>query len=535
MRKGGPMNIILELAGGHRLELAVQPGQTLSQAVYASGLVRAPALCSGLGRCGQCRVAFVRPEQTPPASPVERELLSASELTQGWRLGCRHPVADGLSLRLPEHIEPLSAIKPGPSGPPATAEAANLALDLGSTSLEWEIITPAGQKIAAGRELNPQMGAGGEIMSRLAYAAVPAHAQTMSRLILDRLRAFVRQAGRPIDRLCVAGNPAMLYLMLNLPLTGLSSAPYHLDFKGGCFLLPAPDLPETYIPPLCSAFIGADLTAGLAFLEQGRAGRPAYPYVLADLGTNGECLLAVDPDTYLAASVALGPALEGVGLTFGQTAGPGVIVDYTLSPAGLKAQALPGPPESGRPAETAVVRPGLSGTAYLALLLNLRRLGLLEQDGRFNQHPDLPIAAKVAAGFSQIQQQTVLNLTPDLYLSSQDVEQILKVKAAFNLALSALLAAAGLTPAALSKIYLAGALGEHVRQDALAGLGFVPPGANIEVLGNAALKGAGLLLADPAARTWLERLAPRIKTLNLAGQETFGRQFIDRMVFDYVD
>ncbi|MDL2209816.1 hypothetical protein LJC26_03315, partial [Desulfovibrio sp. OttesenSCG-928-O18] len=57
------------LSGGGVTEAAPPPGfadtvlpllgATLAETIYLSGLFAPPALCSGLGRCGLCRVRFI--------------------------------------------------------------------------------------------------------------------------------------------------------------------------------------------------------------------------------------------------------------------------------------------------------------------------------------------------------------------------------------------------------------------------------------------------------------------------------------------
>ena len=66
----------------------------------------------------------------------------------------------------------------------------------------------------------------------------------------------------------------------------------------------APDLPPARIPPLLAPFVGADISAGMAAIAFG-PDPPRYPYLLADLGTNGEFALALSPEEYLLASVPM--------------------------------------------------------------------------------------------------------------------------------------------------------------------------------------------------------------------------------------
>ena len=414
-----------------------------------------------------------------------------------------------------------------------------MAIDLGTTSIHWAAQTATGVLLSQGQGLNPQMGLGSEVMSRLAYAARPSGAATLSGLVLARLRSLVRGAeaahGVTITRLCVAGNSAMTYLLLGLPpetIAGLARAPYHLDYTGGDERQLAPDtpdgLPTTLIPPLLAPFVGADLSAGLAALHFAPQGPPAYPYLLADLGTNGEFVLALSPDTYLLASVPLGPALEGVGLRHGRVAGPGAVRAFALTPAGLRPEYIgraPLPDED----------PGITGVGYLSLAATLLRARVLDESGRFVV-PATPLGGRLARGLGHFGGEASLDLGSGFGLPASDVEELVKVKAAFNLALSRLLAEAGLAAGALTSVHLAGAMVEHADTGDLADLGFLPQALAGRVCraGNTALAGARLLLTDPRAWDWVLGLPGRCRTLDLTAEPGFGSLYVERMVLRHV-
>lgn len=271
--------------------------------------------------------------------------------------------------------------------------------------------------------------------------------------------------------------------------------------------------------------MGADLSAGLTAIEYNA--EPTYPFLLADLGTNGEFILVLSPDERLCASVPMGPALEGVGLSFGRTAGPGAITGFTLTPKGLEPKYFNTQRQG---------RPGMTGTGYLSLTAILLRHGVLDETGHFAEG-STPLAAKLAANVTTMNDEPTFRIAEDLHLPASDVEEILKVKAAFNLAMSTLVKKAGFGPSALATIYLAGALGEHVSLDDLETIGFLPPMSKNRVVkaGNTSLKGTERLVTDTNARTFVETLPHTITALDLAGDKTFGDQYLKRMRFTYVD
>lgn len=519
--------IHLLLHDGTRRELAPAPGQTLAQAIFLAGLWDGVPLCAGLGKCGLCRVRFAGP--APEARAEESRRLGAAGVADGWRLSCLHPadVAEGRDIELPEPRRSAARRSVGRAADRVAGPVA-LAVDLGTTSIHWAAVS--GHAItASGQGLNPQMGLGSEVMSRLAFAARPGGAEILRRLALDRLRELVREAGE-VTRLCVAGNSAMTHLLLGLPTDGLARAPYRLDYAGGDLRRLADDLPEALIPPLLAPFVGADLSAGMAalrFAPSGSGGPTEYPFLLADLGTNGEFVLALSESECLLASVPLGPALEGVGLRHGGVAAPGAVRAYALTPAGLAPEHVERPPLKG---ETHI-----TGVGYLSLAAALLRAGVLDETGRFVV-PATPLGRKLAAGLAESGGEKALALPGGMSLAASDVEELVKVKAAFNLAFSRLLAEAGLKPSALRAVHLAGAMGEHVDARDLATLGFLPEvlTGRLARAGNTSLAGARLLLAAPEAWDWVCALPGKCRALDLASDPRFGDLYVERMVLRHV-
>ncbi|MGE4263483.1 MAG: ASKHA domain-containing protein [Desulfovibrio sp.] len=516
---------------GQEMTLQPDPMLTLAQAIFlaptgGAGLWDGVPLCAGLGKCGLCRVRFL--SAPPQPLPEEGRRLGEAALAEGWRLACLHP-ATACHIVLPEpkrsgrpHVQPGAA--------PRAQDEVALAVDLGTTSVHWTALA-GGTTLSSGQELNPQMGLGSEVMSRLGFAARPGGGETLQRLVLNRLRQLAQRAeaetGQPVARLCVAGNSAMTYLLLGLPVNGLARAPYRLDYTGGDDRDIAPDLPQTRIPPLLAPFVGADLSAGLAALTFGPVA-PHYPFLLADLGTNGEFVLALSPNEYLLASVPMGPALEGVGLRHGRTAAPGAVRAFSLTPTGLKPEYIeraPLPDEDG----------GITGVGYLSLVAALLRAGVLDESGRFVV-PATPLGQRLAKGVSRDGGEAVLDVGAGLSLPASDVEELVKVKAAFNLALSRLLAESGLPAGALARVYLAGAMGEHVDARDLASLGFLPEvlAGRLERAGNTSLKGAALLLNSAEAWDWVRALPGKCRALDLTADPGFGSLYVERMVLRHV-
>lgn len=545
------MQLQVSTTDGQTRDIVARPGDTLAQAIYLSGFFAPPPLCSGLGFCGLCRMRFI--SAPPSALPEDERVLGFEAVAAGWRLGCRHKAVSGAHVFIPAMEASASSRS---QTPPSDKIAENLllAVDLGTTSLAWSaleicpVTAGAFYIVRQGQELNPQIGAGSDVLSRLSTAMAPDGGKRLQSITLTALQRIVAELPAPVSRVCLAGNTAMTALTRGASVLGLAAAPYALEFRGHCedFL---PGLPPVYFPPQVSAFIGGDISAGMAFIL---AQKPEFPFVLADLGTNGEFVLALSLEHSLAVSVPLGPALEGIGLSCGALAGVGgdarVITGVELSPQGLQLRTAAAAAglglEFGISPENVPAKDeysGISGTGYLSLTHILRKLNLVLEDGRFNaagvSDPGFsPLARGLAENLRTRNGQLEFELPGGLSLTGTDLEELLKVKAAFSLAAESLLKAAGLKPADLRHCYLAGALGKHVRSADLFGLGFLPDALKadkVSAVGNAALAGAELLLSDPSSRDMVARWAGGVNTLNLTADKTFMSLYLKHMRFAF--
>mgnify|MGYP003605324201 FL=1 len=444
---------------------------------------------------------------TLPPAPCREDLLrlGQADVAAGWRLACRHVVTGPCRIASPGGRAALPRIDP----------ADGVAVDIGTTRIKWALERDgkSGPEYAM---FNPQMAVGSEIMSRLRYAlSSPGARDHLRQSVLSVLREVAGGSGA--SAMAVSGNSTMISLLLDVPLEGLAYAPYTLPWAGGCTLDLDSSLPPVYVPPLLGPFIGADISAGLAFIA---AQGPQYPYVLADLGTNGEFVLALDEGHYVACSVPMGPAIEGVGLCCGEPAAPGVVSRVELGPGGLRWNGAA----------------GISGTGYVSLLALLRRLGIVDDEGHFRPG-SMPLARKVGAHMQDHPLGRIFALQEGVFLAERDIEEFLKAKAGVCVGLKTLVSLAGLNEGDVRTVYLAGALGEHAVPDELAALGFLPEiwRDRVRVAGNTSLGGTLLALRDGAVRQWLAALPGRVRVESLVEREDFGPAFMGAMRFSWED
>lgn len=493
---------------------------------YLFGLpqVKPRPLCTGMGKCGRCKIKYLSP--APELTPLEKVLLTQEEQKNNFRLACKHPLEDNIHIAILDDLQQnatnFALHLPENMTKNLSGETAVLFIDLGTTSIDFEVRSE--QKLfTQGKILNPQMFAGADVMARLYYEHFiekqkPSRLQQILLQYFQKIYAKLENAHILIKEIYLAANPAMTALFSGESTKGLLEAPYYLENKGNKYYH-FKKLPPVYIPPQLSAFIGADALAGLAYILQ------AYPdcnnFLLADLGTNGEFIYYHDGKIY-GASVPLGPALEGVGMRCGSAVhgeGENIILSFALNPFGLS-YSCKGKAEF------------ICGAAYLSLLNILLSTNCINRQGLF-QNPKsgqavTPLGKKILANFKEVNSEKRLYVTENLYCCAEDIENILKVKAAFSSAVELFL-----QKNAIEKIFLSGSLSNHIPLDILENLGFLPRNskAKTSIIGNSSLKGLFSYYTEKNLVSKIEKLSEQAVILDLTSQNEYNALYINNMHF----
>jgi len=486
------------IVNGRNLDL--DSNCTWQKELFVQGFYPNTYLCTGVGRCGQCKLKFLK--QTPEPTVKDQDVLGPEELAQGIRLGCEHQPKSGQEVEVLSQVQGvLDQVK---------TDLQTFGIDLGTTSLKWGGFSKENEFLLLGKRINPQMGAGAEVISRIGFALESlSNKEYLQKVIRKQIQEISLEVWAKSYGL--TGNSVMIYLLLGQDLTGLSAYPFVLSFEGNDWI--ELGAKRYYIPPLLAPFVGADVSAGLVYLE--KEIRPAYPYLFCDFGTNGELVLVKNEEQFFCTSVALGPALEGVGLRFGSVFAPGVVTKFFLSPHGL---GWIGPKEGFK----------VSGSGYLSLVSLLLRTGLLDRFGHWTES---------GGRFKQLAKNLhdrKFYCAKDVYLDEQDIEEILKVKAAISAGTSLLLEKANLCWPELSGIYLSGALGVNFSKEDLIELGFFPLSSEskIRLFSDLALKGLNLiLLKELELVPYCSCLKQKVSCFNLTDDKNFNKLFLTNMQF----
>jgi uncharacterized 2Fe-2S/4Fe-4S cluster protein (DUF4445 family) len=408
------------------------------------------------------------------------------------------------------------------------------AADLGTTKIAGYLVDlETGEELAASGVMNPQIGYGEDVISRLAYAAHrPDGALELGRVVrraLDGLAgSLADEAGVDREQIvdaCVVGNTAMHHLFLGLPTRQLAVAPF-VAAASGSMDVRARDLElgfapgaSVHVPPCVGGFVGADHVAMIMAAGLDRGDRVA---VGVDIGTNTEIALCKPGADHLtSASCASGPAFEGAHIRDGMRAATGAIEAVRLSADLVEVTTIGGAPAVG-----------ICGSGIVDAIAELRRTERINERGRFQR--DAPGVREGDRGLEFVLVRASRSGTGrDIVVSQGDVNEIQLAKGAIAAGVEILLEMTGTPRDSVEELIVAGAFGSYLDLDSALAIGLLPrlPRASLRRVGNAAGAGAKAALVSLRERAHASRIAQRTGYLELTAHPGFQRRFARSMLF----
>lgn len=588
----------------------------VAEAAVGAGLVlNLP--CGGEGVCGKCRVQLRAGAISPTV--VERQVFSASELAEGWRLACQTRVQEPAVVEVPEtsltssfhkilartHAAEPSRLDPavrkvylelplptrhddlpdlvrleqglGPfsiglgllrdlpmrlrsdafrgtavlmdgelidweSGD-TRAQAYGVAVDVGTTTLAAALLDlNTGRQLEVVSRLNPQTRCGDDVLSRILYTQQPAGLTQLQELILaaaDEMIGQLCQATgverRQIYEVTFSGNTTMQQLLCAIDPKPLGEMPF-VPTIGRALSVPADELKlslhargRAIIMPVIGGFVGGDTVAGILATDLDESPGPT---LLVDIGTNGEIVLFANGQLW-ASSTAAGPAFEGARILHGMRGSVGAIEKVVMLDGRLRINVIGDVPPIG-----------LCGSALIDLVAELLRGGVITPEGRLLSAEQLPAdaPADLAARLTMYEGRAAFILAPaeetgtgkPILLTQRDVRELQLASGAIRAGIQLLLKRAGLTPADLDGLLVAGGFGNFVRRKNAQRIGLLPPETprhRIRYQGNTSLAGAQLVALSLEARSLAEDLARRAQHVDLSCDGDFHMTFAEAMIF----
>ncbi len=124
-------------------------------------------------------------------------------------------------------------------------------------------------------------------------------------------------------------------------------------------------------------------------------------------------------------------------------------------------------------------------------------------------------------------------MTGSIYLSQRDVRELQFAKAAIATGWRVLLAEAGLEPADIQQVLLAGSFGSYLSPASAIALGLVPelPVLRIVSAGNVAGEGAKMVLLSMRERAAAMAMVAEVRYVELSDRADFNDAFVDQLQF----
>jgi uncharacterized 2Fe-2S/4Fe-4S cluster protein (DUF4445 family) len=507
------------LITGQRLQLAGEADElTVDPLIRACEIEAPPPTLQDL-RSDLQRLAAVLPHQTVEAEPGVMRQITPFARASDWKL-----------VAFLRDAEIVGVAPPG-------AMPLGLAVDLGTTKVAATLIDlTSGDELAVAGELNPQIGYGEDVISRLTHAhRNPEGGHTLAALVRgaidDLLGQLTEQAGFSRDRVtdaCIVGNTAMTHLLLELPVRQLAVSPYvaatdaALDVKASDLELDAAPGAYVHVLPCIGGFVGAD---HVAMILATRLDQVDHVALGIDIGTNTEIVLA-RPDTGLTSvSCASGPAFEGAHISDGMRAAAGAIEAIELTKDGITLRTVDDAPAIG-----------LCGSGIIDGVAELRRWRLINERGRFDREQRRVRQGRHGPEFLLVPAEQS-GSQRDVVITQEDVNEIQLAKGAIRAGLEILLDGTDTAPGDVKEVIIAGAFGSFLKVQSALDMGLLPhlPNACYQQVGNAALVGARWALISRQARARAQQIAARANYLELTTYPKFSRSFALGMLFPSIE
>lgn len=513
----------------HKRKLSIYYKGSIAEAMRSAGItVETP--CGGHGLCGGCIIKITQGEVDIIES--DRDLIPEELLREGYRLACRSRNFKGditIDVPLTKRQINLKTI------PAKIKGKYGFSVDLGTTTIAISLVNiDEGIEIGSISLLNPQSSYGVDVITRATLVMEDPNAlNILRRIVIEsiavafrRLLQECRVSEEDITKISIAGNSIMEHIFLGNSPVPLTVAPFNIQervpgvmsaresgfmgFKNASIM----------VFPMLGANAGGDTVAGIYYLDMISMSEPS---ILIDIGTNVEMVLAKDGILYATSSPA-GPAFEGGEITFGMRAEEGAIESVEIQDFLLKFRVKGG----GKPK-------GICGSGLISLVAGLLKYDVIDRTGRIRDRDEIAnnLSLRVQPGdrgnIFIIHRDTKISL----YVTQNDIRQLQLAKSAIRSGVELLLNKAGVQSGGIRSVYIAGAFGVAIEEEAIFRTGILSPGfrGKIVHIGDTSLLGAKKFILSNNAEKELKEILDRTRYFELSKEKAFEKEFIKQMNF----
>jgi len=405
-----------------------------------------------------------------------------------------------------------------------------IAVDLGTTTISVQLIDLTQGKILSTKNgYNDQIHCGLDIISRINYACTPERLEDLRTKAMHALNRLIGEAVRELkisaDQICcahISGNTVMTHLLLGLNPEYIRLAPYTPTVlqvspvaAGAVGLAIHPEAMITF-SPCAGSYVGGDITAGILCTDLIRNKDDICLFI--DIGTNGEMVIG-NNEFLISCACSAGPAFEGGTIECGMRATNGAINSVIIDC------------DTGEASYTTIgnEKPqGICGSGMIDLIAGLFLQGWLDAAGKLNRAKSCPsIRIQGRRAYYIVAEGTATRSGKPIVISENDIDNLMRAKAAIHAAAAVLLKQVGLGFADLAKFYVAGSFGRFLNLQNAIIIGLLPdlPVEKFHYLGNTSLLGSYLLLLSEEYRNMQTSLTKRMTYIDLSNFPDFMHEY----------
>lgn len=389
----------------------VKDGTLLSSVLLKSG-ESVPHPCGGKGICRKCIVSVNGRDE----------------------LACRYEIHSSVDV-----VTENPASIHSPTGAVTTDEKTRdmcLALDIGTTTIALALVSADKKEIVRViTETNPQSVYGADVISRIEHCRKNG-VSDIQKILIEKINSMIKRLSVSVTDMYVSGNTVMLHILLGEDCTGMAAAPYTPVFLGkrttDAASLGINNVSLIHTLPCISPFVGADITAGINYIDNGKCN------LLVDLGTNAEIVL-IKEDSFVCTSAAAGPCFEGVSISSGMSATDGAIYSYSEGRIRTIGNSIP---------------KGICGTGLIDIIAFLLRNSVIDENG-FMECDSYEVAE-------------------DIFITQEDIRQFQYAKSAIYSAILTLVTEEKIPLDKIENIYISGGFSSEINIKNAVATGLLP-------------------------------------------------------------
>jgi len=421
-----------------------------------------------------------------------------------------------------------------------------IAIDVGTTTVAAYLCEMnTGKVVSTESMMNPQVGYGEDVMSRITYAMSNDDGLDIMQKalidglndILEKITADIRtngeSGGESIVDMTIVFNTAMHHIFLGLNPVYIGRSPFipaiqnDIDIKARDMGIRINPGSYIHVLPIEAGFVGAD-NVGVLIAEE--MYKQDEKILIIDIGTNGELLLG-NRDAICSTSCATGPAFEGAQIKFGMRAAPGAIEKVEIDPETQEPRyKVIGKPDWHTHIEKVEAK-GICGSAIIDVVAEMFTSGIIDKSGKFNKELNSPRIKKDQDGkyYYVLAWADETSIGQDITVTQGDVRALQLAKGALYAGAKLMMQKMGIE--SLDRVVLAGAFGSFINKEAAMTLGMFPDCDIDKVysVGNAAGDGAIMALLNTDKRIEAREKARWLEFVEIAVDPNFEKEFMMAM------